>query len=212
MGIGFRTHRQLIRFEAITISVAKPYTPSPYLFLPKIRRPHHDERPVEAGDGAADEDDVVFQIDLDDLQVANGHALGAVAAGQLLATLRSTAAAVAGDRGCRTRLAVDFLGAVGSRQAAETPSLDDACRPTALGGADDIDRLHVLEKIDGQLRADFRSCFAIEAELADEALWFDVGLFGDFLALPLLLALGFEGIGTWPRRRAWFLRGLSQPI
>src|SRR5438270_12935516 len=63
-----------------------------------VRGTDEDEPPVGARDGSADEDEVVFRVDADDLQVANGDALGTVAARHAQALLGSAVATVAGVR------------------------------------------------------------------------------------------------------------------
>ena len=72
-------------------------SPSLYLLgLLLVGGPDEDEPAVGAGDGAADQEQVVLGIDADDGQVASGDLGVAVLAGHANATLRSTAAAVGG--------------------------------------------------------------------------------------------------------------------
>src|SRR5262245_49684577 len=98
--------------------------------------PDNDEAAVGAGDRAADEDDMVLGVDLDDVEVANG-ALGiAILAGGLVTFLGPAGAAIGGVRADRTARAMDFLGAVGGGQAMEIVALHDAGEAAALGGAD----------------------------------------------------------------------------
>src|SRR5882724_2400596 len=91
-----------------------------------VGRPDEDQAAVGAGDGAADQDEVLLGIDADHLEVAGGDALGAVAAGHALAALGAAAAAVAGVRADAARRAVVLLDAVAGRQAGEAVPLHDA--------------------------------------------------------------------------------------
>src|SRR4051812_5593108 len=115
-----------------TTGMDVPSTQYSVLSLLLVRRPDHDVGPVEPGDGPADQQQVVVRVHRHDLQVADGDPLVAVPAGQLLAPLRPAAAAVTRQRRGRPDLAVDLLGAVGGRQPAEAPPLDDARRAPAL--------------------------------------------------------------------------------
>src|SRR5262249_35410061 len=155
---------------------------------PLARRPHDDQAAVGAGHRPLYQHQVVLGIDADDRQVADRDALGAVAAGHLLAPLGPAAAAVAGQRARRARLAVHLLGAVAGGQAGEVPPLHDAGGAAALAGADDVHGrvgldllllavgvadlfLDLAEDLaDLQDRADLQVGRRLEAEFADELL------------------------------------------
>src|SRR5262249_16843283 len=113
----------------------------------------------------------------DDVEVADGDALVAVAAGAALALLRPAAAAVAGVRAGAAGLAVDLLGAVGGGGAGGVVALHHAGGAGALGRAADVHRLDVGEHVgDGQLVADLDGGRRLQAELTDVALRLAVGL------------------------------------
>src|SRR5260370_11948699 len=84
-----------------------------------VRRPNHDQSTVGAGDGAADQNQMIVGVDLDHLQVARSDALGAVAAGHALAAFRAAATAIASVRADTAGRAVVFFDAVTGRQARE---------------------------------------------------------------------------------------------
>src|SRR4051812_16473457 len=86
-------------------AVARPLTPLG-------RRPDHDEAAVEPGDRPANEHQVVFRVDADDVEVAGGDALVAVPAGHADALLRPAAAAVGGVRRDGAALPGPLLDAV----------------------------------------------------------------------------------------------------
>src|SRR5262245_55283437 len=114
-----------------------------------VRGPEEDEPAVGAGDGAADDDEMVLAVDADDLEVPDGDALGAVAASHAQALLGTAVAAVAGVRANRAALPFALLDAVAGAEAAEVVSLDDARRAAALRRAGDINVLDVLEDLGG---------------------------------------------------------------
>src|SRR5262245_45067335 len=91
-----------------------------------VGRADHDQAAVEAGHGAADEQQVVAAVEADDLKVADGNPRVAVAAGHADALLRPAAAAVAGVGGDRAALPRTLLDAVAVPQPAEPVALDDA--------------------------------------------------------------------------------------
>src|SRR5262249_18357304 len=110
-----------------------------------VRRADHDEPAVGAGDGAADEDEVVDRVDADHCQVADGDALVAVAPGHADAALGPTATAVGRVGANRAALAHALLDAVAGAEALVVVPLHDAGGAAALGLADDVNRLDVLE-------------------------------------------------------------------
>src|SRR4051794_26705951 len=97
---------------------------APALLL--VGRADGDETALVAGDGALDQDEVVLSVDADHAEVADGDALGPVAAGHALALLGAAAAAVAGVRADAARGAVVLLDAVAGRQAGEAVPLHGA--------------------------------------------------------------------------------------
>src|SRR5947209_18355268 len=98
-----------------------------------VRRPDHDERPVEAGDGAADEQEVVAAVHANHVEVADGDALVAVPAGHADALLGPAAAAVRGVGADRAALPRPLLDAVAVPQAAAVLPREDPGPPAALG-------------------------------------------------------------------------------
>src|SRR5205085_8721878 len=125
----------------------------------------------------ADEKEVIFLVDLDDVEVADG-ALGVpVLAGGLVTLFRPAAAAVAGHRADRAALTMHFFGAVGGRHALKVVALHDARKAAPLGSADDIDTRRVLKNVGSrQNGADLGLGRTIEPELADVALGLAIGL------------------------------------
>src|SRR5205814_1763291 len=100
---------------------------------------------VGAGDGAADQEQVVLQIDANDLQIAGRHFFVPHAAGHSLPLedaggerVHARAAAVA----------MDFFHAVGGPLPLEVVPPHDARRAAALAGAGHIDGLDLLKQID----------------------------------------------------------------
>src|SRR5262249_37771050 len=112
-----------------------------------VGRPDHDQAAVGPRDRPLDQEEVVVGIDADHVEVADGAALGPVPAGHFLALLGPAAAPVAGQRADAAVRAVDLLGAVAGRQPGEAPALHDAGGAPALGGADHVHRLGVLEDL-----------------------------------------------------------------
>src|SRR5262245_30735982 len=158
-----------------------------------VRRPLHHQSAIRPRHGAAHENQVVFAVDLDDVEIADSALSIAVLPCRLVALLGTAAAAVAGHGADRAAGAVHLLGAVGGGQALEVMTLHDAGEAAALGGADDIDAWNVLEDVGGaQDRANGGLGRAVEAELANEALRLGVGLGQKFLArlAARLAALG----------------------
>src|SRR5262249_34923946 len=136
-----------------------------------VRGADQDQPAPRPGDGAADEQDVAVVVDADDGEVADGAALGPVAAGHALALLGPAAAAVAGVRADAAGSAVVLLDAVAGGQALEVVPLHRPGRSAALGRADHVHGGHVLEDLsDPEHGADLGVGRAIEAELADVAL------------------------------------------
>src|SRR5271166_4215158 len=92
--------------------------PFPSLLL-LVRRPDHDNRAVEAGDGPVNEQQVVLGVDPDYAQIADGHSFSTITTGKAFALLGPTAAAVAGQRRRGARFPVHLLGAMSARHAAK---------------------------------------------------------------------------------------------
>ena len=137
---------------------------------------NHHHATVGAGNGAANEDDVVFGIDVDDVEITDGDLLGAVLSGHFLTLFGTTETPVGRDIGT-TDGAVYFLHTVARGETGKVPTLHGTGEATALGGADDIDALDFAEDFrDGQLVAYLALGGFVEAELFDEFLGFAVGL------------------------------------
>src|SRR5690348_31665 len=103
-----------------------------------VGRADHDQAAVGAGDGSADQQEVVLEVDLDDVEVPDGDPAVAVLPGGEVAELGPAAAAIAGVRAGAAGGAVDLLGAVGGGQALEVVPLHDARVAAPLAGADDV--------------------------------------------------------------------------
>src|SRR5262245_7634419 len=114
--------------------LATRHSPLPAL----VGRPDDDQPVGGARDGAADEDEVVLGVDADDVEVADGRARAAVAAGHADALLGAAAAAVAGVGGDAAVLAVALLDAVAAAQALEVVPLHVAGEAAALARADHV--------------------------------------------------------------------------
>src|SRR6516162_3749522 len=117
--------------------------------------PHNDQAAVGPWDCAAHEEQVVFLIDLDNVEVAHGNLAVAILTSGEMAFLGPAAAAVRGHGGGAAGLAMDFLGAVGSGHALEIVPFHDARVAAPLARADDVDVLAFLENlVGGQDKAD----------------------------------------------------------
>src|SRR5690606_30840284 len=91
-----------------------------------------------AGNGTLDQQQIIFGVDLDDLQILDGRALGAHVARHLLAlpdTTRSLVLADGARRAMRQRVTVRCI------LHAEMVTLDYALEALALGSAGHIDHL-----------------------------------------------------------------------
>lgn len=172
--------------------------------LDLVRRLNDDQAAIGSGDGALDQNDVVFGIDVDDVEVADRHLFGAVVAGHFLALLGTAETSVRGQVRTTDR-AVNLFHAVAGAQALEVPALHGAGETAALARADHVDALGILENFrDGELVADLvfgRRFF--KAEFADVLLGFAIGLGGQRDASGEALAtLRFQTIGDVTAFRA----------
>src|SRR5262249_20454379 len=141
-----------------------------------VRGADRHEAAVGARDGAADQDEMIVGVDADDLEVADGHAFGSVAAGHAQALLGPAVAPGAGVRPGGAALPFALLDAVAGAQAAEVVPLHDASRAAPLGGAGHVDLLDVLEDLGGgQDGTDLDGRRRLQAELAQVALRLAVG-------------------------------------
>src|SRR5262249_21148147 len=134
-------------------------------------------------------------VDLHHVEVSDGDALGAVAAGHADALLGPAAAAVGGVGRHRAALPRPLLDAVTLPQAAEPVPLDDPRGAAPLRRADHIDGLDVLEHLgDRQSVADLDLGRGGQAEFAQVTLGLAVrlGWRGDAGADAGLAALGHQ--------------------
>src|SRR5438552_3646114 len=115
------------------LAPARPGSPVAPPLLVLVGRADEDQPAVGPRHGAADEDEIILGINADDLEVADGDALGAVAAGHAHALLGPAVATVAGARAHRAALPLALLDAVAGAQAAEVVALDHARRAAPLG-------------------------------------------------------------------------------
>src|SRR5262249_1668824 len=112
-----------------------------------VGRLDHDQAAIGPGDRSLDQDDMVFAVNSDYAEVADGDTFGAIMAGHADSLLWPAATAVAGIGGDATVLPVAFLDAVAAAQAAKIVPLHDTREATALAGANDIDCFDILEHI-----------------------------------------------------------------
>src|SRR6185295_5730293 len=118
-----------------------------------------DEPAGGTGDGALDEDQVLFLLDLDDVEVPAGDLFDAPVAGHLLAGMDALGDGVLAAQGAGGAFAVGL--AVSGGEAVEAPAPDDAHEAAALGGADDVDFLVAFEEADVELGADLDVVLAV---------------------------------------------------
>src|SRR3954453_11002055 len=141
-----------------------PMNGAVFLAIVLTLRPDLDDGAPRAGNGAAQQDQVLVRDHVDDLQAALRDALVAhlARAADALEHARRR-----GGRADRTRGA-HVVRAVADRAATEAVALDRALEALALRDARDLDGLALLEDVDGQLLADLEP-FTLVAELAQVA-------------------------------------------
>src|SRR3954454_16071626 len=127
-------------------------------------RPDLDDGALRAGNGAAQQDQVLVRDDVDDLEAALGDSL--------VAHLARAADALEHARwrggGADRARGAHVVRAVGDRAAREVVALDRALEALALGDGGDLDGLALLERLDGDGLADLQLA-GLVAELLDVA-------------------------------------------
>ena len=120
-----------------------------------------------AGDGTADRDLVQFGIDLDDVQVLDGHLVAAHLTCADLA-LENTAGIGGGAHG--TGVTVDRTAAVGHAAAAGIPALDSAGVTVTLARAGHVNEVAGLEGISLDDGAELQLGSVVKVELTQVLL------------------------------------------
>src|SRR3954447_20692512 len=147
-----------------TLPVLPPMYGAVFLAISLSLRPDLDDGALGAGNGAAQQDQVLVGDHVDDLEAALGDALVAHLARAADALEHARRRGRCADRARGAHV----VRAVADRAAAEAVALDRALEALALGDAGDLDRLALLEDVDGQLLADLEP-LALAAELAQVA-------------------------------------------
>jgi hypothetical protein len=124
--------------------------------------PHDDFAVLASGDGAADEQKVLLNVDFDDIEILGGLLTVAMMASHALTRENASRISVRADRSGLTGI----LGTVRGRTALELVTLDGTREATALGGAGDGDFLVRFENRDIVLLADFEIREVFEAEFS----------------------------------------------
>src|SRR5262249_32937069 len=133
-----------------------------------IRRPNQYQRAIGAGNRAAHQDKVLRAVDLDNIQIADGHALRAIPSGHALALFRPAAAPIASQGADAAWGAVMFLHAVAGGQAGKTVTFHDARSAAPFGGANHVHTGNVLEyTVGSENLADFDLGGFLQSELAN---------------------------------------------
>src|SRR5690606_31110911 len=138
------------------------------------RRADEHDRAVGPGHGALDQDQAVLGVDVDDLEVLDGHALATHAAGHALAP---EGAARGRRHADRAGVPVLLVHTVAVAHAAEVVPLHDAGVALALAGAGHVDGLAPGERVARDRVTDGRELVAVVvAQLGQDLGRFEVGL------------------------------------